>query len=97
MHWRRNWQPTPVFLPGEAQGRGSLVGCRLWGRTESDTTEATQQQQQQLLVSGLPRWLGSIHLARQEMQEAGLQPLGQEDALEEGMATCSSVLVWRIP
>ena len=40
-HWRRKWQPTPVFLPGESQGRGSLVGCRLWGRTESDTTEAT--------------------------------------------------------
>ena len=39
-HWRRKWQPTPVFLPGESQGRGSLVGCRLWGR-ESDTTEAT--------------------------------------------------------
>ena len=38
MHWRRKWQPTSVFLPGESQGRGSLVGCRLWGRTESDTT-----------------------------------------------------------
>ena len=48
MHWRRKWQPTPVFLPGESQGRGSLVGCRLWGRTESDMTEVTQQQQQQL-------------------------------------------------
>ena len=41
MHWRKKWQPTPVFLPGESQGLGSLVGCRLWGRTESDTTEAT--------------------------------------------------------
>ena len=42
MHWRRKWQPTPVFLPGESQGRRSLVGCHsLWGRTESDTTEAT--------------------------------------------------------
>ena len=41
---RRKWQPTPVFLPGEAQGRGSLVGCCLWGHTESDTTEVTQQQ-----------------------------------------------------
>ena len=41
MHWRRKRQPTPVFLPGESQGRGSLVGCRLWGHTESDTTEAT--------------------------------------------------------
>ena len=41
MHWRREWQPTPVFLPSESQGLGSLVGCRLWGRTESDTTEVT--------------------------------------------------------
>ena len=40
-HWRRKWQPTPVFLPGESQERGSLVGCCLWGRTESDKTEAT--------------------------------------------------------
>ena len=46
MHWRRQWQPTPVFLPGESQEWGSLVGCRLWGRTELDTTEATWQQQQ---------------------------------------------------
>ena len=43
MHWRRKWQPTPVFLPGEPQGQRSLVGCRLSGRTESDTTEATSQ------------------------------------------------------
>ena len=41
MHWRRKWQPTPVFLPGESQGWGSLVGCRLWGRTELDRTGAT--------------------------------------------------------
>ena len=41
MHWRRKWQPTPVFLPGESQGWRSLVGCHLWGRTESDTTEVT--------------------------------------------------------
>ena len=43
-NWRRKWQPTLVFLPGESQGQRSLVGCRLWGRTESDTTEATQRQ-----------------------------------------------------
>ena len=41
IHWRRKWQPTPVFLPGESQGQRSLVGCHLWGHTESDTTEAT--------------------------------------------------------
>ena len=47
MHWRRKWQPTLVSLPGESQGQRSLVGCHLWGRTESDTTEVTLQQQQQ--------------------------------------------------
>ena len=41
MHWRWKWQPTPVFLSGESQGWGALVGCHLWGRTESDMTEAT--------------------------------------------------------
>ena len=41
MHWRRKWQPTPGFLPGESQGWGSLVGCHLWGHTELDMTEAT--------------------------------------------------------
>ena len=41
MHWRRKWQPTPVFLAEESQGLRSLVGCRLWSRTESDTTDAT--------------------------------------------------------
>ena len=52
MHWRRKWQPTPVFLPGESQGWGSLVGCHLWGCTDSDMTEATwQQQQHDVIVS----------------------------------------------
>ena len=41
MHWRRKWQPTPVLLPGESQGQRRLVGCHLWGRTESNMTEAT--------------------------------------------------------
>ena len=41
MHWRRKWQPTPVFLPGESQGWWSLVGCHLWGHTEPDPNEAT--------------------------------------------------------
>ena len=41
LNWRRKWQPSPVFLSGESQRRGSLVGCHLWGCTESDTTEVT--------------------------------------------------------
>ena len=44
VHGVAKWEPTPVFLPGESQGRGSLVGCRLWGRTESDTTELTMEK-----------------------------------------------------
>jgi len=52
MHWRRKWQPTPVFLPGESQGRGSLVDCHLWGRTESDTTETTKHTH--VLGGGIP-------------------------------------------
>src|SRR5574338_131638 len=36
---RRQWQPTPVLLPGKSHGRRSLVGCSPWGRKESDTTE----------------------------------------------------------
>ena len=39
VHRRRQWQPTPVLLPGESHGRRSLGGYSLWGRKESDTTE----------------------------------------------------------
>ena len=41
MSWRREEQPTPVFLPGESHGRRSLASCSPWGHKESDTTEAT--------------------------------------------------------
>ena len=39
LYWRRQWQPTPVLLPGKSHGRRSLVGCSPWGRKESDKTE----------------------------------------------------------
>ena len=61
LHWRSKWQPTPVFSPGESQRRGCLVGCRLWGHTESDTTEVTQQQQQQQCMKpGFDPWVRKI-------------------------------------
>ena len=41
--WRRAWQPTPVFLPGDSHGQRSLAGYSPWGRKELDTTEATEQ------------------------------------------------------
>ena len=69
MHWRRKWQPAPVFLPGESQGRGSIMGCRLWGRTELDTTEATAA------AAGLDEvmWVGpydgnSVHVWRERVR-----------------------------
>ena len=59
MHWRRKWQPTPVFLPGESRGQGSLMGCCLWGCTESNMTKETQQQQQKFqMFIRHPRRLG---------------------------------------
>ena len=43
--WRREWQPTPVFLPGEFHGRKSLVGYGPWGCKESDMTEQLKSKQ----------------------------------------------------
>ena len=39
IYWRRQWQPIPVLLPGKSHEQRSLVGCSLWGPTESDTTD----------------------------------------------------------
>ena len=57
MHWRRQWQPTPVFLPRESQGRGSLVGCHLWGRTELHTLK-------QLRSSSMVDWSDHLEVSR---------------------------------
>ena len=69
MHWRRKWQPTPLFSPGESQGQGSLVGCHLRGRTESDMTEVTQQQQQ---VLWLILWIYHYYKFSQQCYEEGV-------------------------
>ena len=50
MHWRRKWQPTPVFLPGESQGQRSLVGCRPLGRTEQQHGQGTLQHTWHILI-----------------------------------------------
>ena len=55
MHWRRKWQPTPVFLPGESQRWGSLVGCRLWGHTELESEKVGLKlniQKTKIMASG---------------------------------------------
>ena len=88
--WRREWLPTPVFLPGESHGWRSLVGCRLWGRTESDTTEATSQQQQTYLrASPVAQMVKSLPAT----WETGVPSLGREDPLEKEMATPIPVLL----
>ena len=86
LHWRRKWQPTPVFLPGESQGGGSLVGCHLWGRTESDKTEVTLAAAALLLI--VTRMLPKIRLLLQgdpgDLPNPGIEPRSptlQEDSL----------------
>ena len=70
MHWRRKWQPTPLFLPGESLGRGSLVGCCMWGRTESDMTKAP--------VTGEPS------MAERSYPTSEIRGRSQEDPMPEG-------------
>ena len=86
MHWRRKWQPTPVFLPGESQGQGSLVGYHLWGRTESDTTEVTLQQQQRNFKTG-EIVLGMICIESVRLEKG--QDRGRGEEKHEGPATSS--------
>ena len=78
------WQPTPVFFPGESQKRGSLLGCCLWGRTESDTTEVTQQQ---------------VGLIQKDLMEKGVLRLGLrrlQSFSNEGTRTSLGVQIsWR--
>ena len=92
MHWRRKWQPPPVFLPGESQGWRSLVGCS-YGVSQCWTWLKWLCSSR----SSMGFSNGSavrIHLPMQEMQ---VQSLGWEDLLEKEMATHSSILAWEIP
>ena len=85
MHWRRKWQPTPVFLPGESQGRGSLVGCclgiRRVGHDWIDLAAAA--------------CFPDSSVGKES--DCNVGDLGWEDPLEKGKATHSSILAWRIP
>ena len=93
MHWRRKWQPTPMFLPGESQGQGSLMGCRLWDRTESDTTEATQWQQQES-ERGFPGGLDGKESACNAGDPGLISGLGRSPG--EGKDYHCSILAWEI-
>ena len=87
--WRRAWQPTPVFLPGESRGQRSLAGYRV-PRVRQDL--ATKERERwQLWVSLVVQMVKNPPA----MLETWVQSLGLEDPLEEGMATHSSILAWR--
>ena len=94
IHWRRKWQPTPVFLPGESQGQGSLVGCCLWGHTESDTTEACSNSSIYYIGASLVTQTVKNLPAT---QETWVRFLSWEDPLEASMATHSNIFAWRMP
>ena len=92
--WRRAWQPTPAFLLGEYHGQRSLVGCSPWGHKESHTTEQLSTAQHSFSGASLVAQKVKNSPA---VKETWVPYLGQEDPLEEGMATHSSILAWRIP
>ena len=64
--WRRTWQPTPVFLPGESHGQRSLVGYSPRGHKELDMTEATQHTHQRIIRDHRPSiwWVPYLTLKR---------------------------------
>ena len=97
-HWRRKWQPTPVFLPGESQGRGSLVGCRTRLKWLSSSSSSSRIR---LTVSWLTGGTSTLKNKKTpsanagDLRDVGLIPDGK-DLLEEGTAAHSSILPWRI-
>ena len=83
MHWRRKWQPTPVFLPGESQGRGSLLGCRLWvaqNRTRlkrlrsSSSRNLTGQKKKKKKKSHWAHYKLDLSLLAGSVESAGMSP-----------------------
>ena len=93
--WRRKWQPIPVFLPGESHGRRSLAGSSLSGRKGSDMTEHVTQPR--AWIWGKNSFVVQLVKNLPAVQETWVWFLGSEDPPEEGMATHSSILAWRIP
>ena len=104
MHWRRKRQPTPVFLPGESQGRGILVGCRFWGRTESDTTEVTQHHSLKLPLFSHLKKHTSIIWRRKACSQSGplfvheiILPFLQKHQIQRKMKTAEIHIICSKP
>ena len=78
IQWRRKWQPTPVFLPGESQGQRSLVGYSPWSRKESDTTKWLTHTHTHT-HNGLESIVQSAHFSHSVMSDS-LRPHGLQHA-----------------
>ena len=89
MHWRRKWQPIPVFLPGESQGQGSWMGCHLW--------VAQSWTRLKWFSSSRASLIAQLVKNPPAMQETWVWSLGWEDPLEKRNAIHSSILTSRIP
>ena len=85
MHWRRNWQPTPVFLLGESQGWGSLVGCHLWGQTRLKRLSNSRS-----LNNGLGSWerVEGWHSMSGETEKLETQRSHKNDKLDVVIFNC---------
>ena len=79
--WRRAWQPTPVFLPGESHGQGRLAGYSPWGCTESDMTEATQHA----------RASAQMHSCPQACSQEGASRVEAHVCLDTSLATTQRI------
>ena len=94
MHWRRKWQPTPVFLPGEFQGGGAWWAA-VYGVTQS-RTRLTWLSSSSSMVYGASL-VAQLVKNLPAMRETWVRSLGWEDSLEKGKVTHSSILAWRMP
>ena len=111
IYQRRQWHPTPVFLPGKSHGRRSLVGCSPWGRWESDVTERLHFNfslsctgegngnplQYSCLENGGAWWAAVYGVTQSRTRLSDFTLTFHFHALEKEMATHSSILAWRIP
>ena len=91
MHWRRKWQPTPVFLPGESQGRGDWWAA-IYGATQSRTQLKQLSSSSNFLLLNFDHQVPQLIKNSLAMQETLVQFLGQEDPLEKRQATHFSIL-----
>ena len=77
--WRKAWQPSPVFLPGESRGQRSLAGYSPWGHKESDMTEATRHEHKWEYKKVQPLWKAVWHVHKRlnmELDDPGIPLLG---------------------